>query len=56
MVGLGELRDKLLLKQTSVEVGHPLREQGVSDAMLEGGLRPDSHWGRDCLRSLMKMR
>ena len=38
-VGLGELKDKLLLKQTSVEVGHPLREQAVSEAMLEAGLR-----------------
>ena len=39
IVGFSELRDKLLLKQTSVAQGHPLREYGVSDEQLESGLR-----------------
>ena len=39
IVAFSELRDKLLLKQTSVAQGHPLREYGVSDEQLESGLR-----------------
>lgn len=37
VIGLGDLKDKLLLKQISVGAGHPL-QQGVSDAVLEGAL------------------
>ena len=39
VVGLSEIRDKLLLKQTSVGEGHPLREQGIPDGWLENGLQ-----------------
>ena len=39
VLSLAAIRDKLLLKQTSVSQGHPLREQGVSDSQLESGLR-----------------
>lgn len=39
VVGLRDIRNRLLLKQGSVETGHPLREQGVSDTQLESGLK-----------------
>lgn len=39
VVGLRDIRNRLLLKQGSVETGHPLREQGVSHTQLESGLK-----------------
>lgn len=38
VLGLQELRDKLLLKQASVEENHPLRLHGVPDSQLEEAL------------------
>ena len=34
VLGINELKDKLLLKQSSVGADHPLRMCGVSDALL----------------------
>ena len=39
VVSFNEIKDKLLLKQASLEEGHPLREQGVPDSLLDRGLR-----------------
>ncbi len=39
VVGISEIKDRLLLKQMSVEEGHPLREHGIPESLLESGLR-----------------
>jgi len=39
VLGLPEIKNKLLLKQASVPGEHPLREQGISEKLLESTLQ-----------------
>ena len=38
VLGLPEIKNKLLLKQAGVSGEHPLREQGISEKLLESAL------------------